>query len=865
MSTSISRSIKRSFVWISLSLVAFASANSPVVWAQSDGYVLEEIVVTARRRSENVRDVPGTVGVITEATIESAGIERVADFIKLTPGVSLVNAAEVGDTQVSIRGINGARDAENSFAFIVDGVLHTNPAAFNREYPDLQQIEVFKGPQGAIYGRNAAAGAIIVTTKDPTDELSGGIKASFANDDSYFVQGSLSGPIIEDELSYRLSGTYRESDGWHENSFRGGSIVDRFEDYDVNGRLLWQPTDKLSIDMKARYAEVDASSITFNATFHLPNFAEALSNPAANEDVNDHEFIFQPNIKSDNDQEALELSIKADYEMDWGGTLTGWLLYSDIENDLIADGTSAVFGFFNQNTDCRESTAELNALGVTLPPPQILGTVPDGIIFTPDFSGSFFGPYTPTTCEGIQEQIRDQEDISFELRLASPDDQELRWMTGLYYLNIDRQVGVSLNTDSRGKPIRGLLQPTGPNRTEALVHDDFESEVYAVFGQIEYDLNDEVELSFALRYDREERDVSNLVPPNLTSTVIDLNLDGIFNDPLNPGLSDLINPTGMIPDKSETFEEWQPKIALTWDVTEDWTLYGSWGRGFKAGGFNNQGSQATVDIFINAFINGATTGIPFFDILGVPAPVIKDDFEKETSDAFEVGFKARLFDGRVQLQGAAYYTKVDDMQFFEFFVGTFGLLRVVSNIDEVEIYGFELGVDARINDYVSLYGGVNIIETEIEDNSSRPDTEGNDVPYTPDYTANIGAEFEYPLAGGLRLFARVDAQFIGDTWFHTVQKGVRPTVFAPLFVDSIFGPESGPLGFADFGNAQRDSYETVDVRAGIRAENWSVVAFARNVTDEEYLEEVIPATEFGGAFDHPGAERRYGLELSYRF
>ena len=130
-----STSIKRSIVWISLSLVALASGNSPVVWAQSEGYLLEEIVVTARRRSENVKDVPGTVGVITEATIESAGIERVADFIKLTPGVSLVDAAEVGDTQVNIRGINGARDAENSFAFIVDGVLHTNPAAFNREYP----------------------------------------------------------------------------------------------------------------------------------------------------------------------------------------------------------------------------------------------------------------------------------------------------------------------------------------------------------------------------------------------------------------------------------------------------------------------------------------------------------------------------------------------------------------------------------------------------------------------------------------------------------------------------------------------------------------------------------------------------------
>ena len=126
--------------------------------------VIEEVTVTARRRAESLSDVPGTVTAFTQQTLESAGVQRAQDFIALTPGVTLVDAAEVGDTQVNIRGINGARDAENSFAFIIDGVLYTNPAAFNREYTDLQQIEVFKGPQGAIYGRSASSGAIIVTT-----------------------------------------------------------------------------------------------------------------------------------------------------------------------------------------------------------------------------------------------------------------------------------------------------------------------------------------------------------------------------------------------------------------------------------------------------------------------------------------------------------------------------------------------------------------------------------------------------------------------------------------------------------------------------------------------------------------------------
>ena len=123
---------------------------------------LEEIVVTARARTESLQDVPATITAFTESQIESMGVQRAEDFIGMTPGVTLVNTVEVGDTQLSIRGINGARDAETNFALVIDGVLYTNPSAFNREYPDLSQIEVLKGPQGALYGRSAAAGAIIM-------------------------------------------------------------------------------------------------------------------------------------------------------------------------------------------------------------------------------------------------------------------------------------------------------------------------------------------------------------------------------------------------------------------------------------------------------------------------------------------------------------------------------------------------------------------------------------------------------------------------------------------------------------------------------------------------------------------------------
>ena len=848
-----------------LSLSAMTLLSPGTVEAQQrqadNDFTVEEIVVTARRRSESLQDVPGTVTALTAGVLESAGVRRAEDFISLTPGVSMVNAAEVGDTQVNIRGINGARDAETSFAFLIDGILYTNPAAFNREYTNLQQIEVFKGPQGAIYGRSAAAGAIIVTTKKPGNEAEFHGRASFAEDDTIDAFASYSGPLIQDELYFDLAADFRESDGFYRNSFQNNAaIVDAFESFNINGRLVWDATESLTIDSKVRFGEVDASSITFNSIFHLPVFAAATNTPSAFQDSNDFEFLFQPNIVSDNDQEVFEFSTRFDYEMD-RATLTGWMLYSDNENNLMSDGTSAAFGFFNNDPVCQQTVTDLNASGIQLQPPQFIGTSPVGVIFDPN--GSFLGAYTPTTCDGIQEQVRNQEDISVELRLASHSDQRLRWMGGIYFLDIDREVGVSLNRDSGVAPIRGLLQVGGPNSTASLTHDQFDTQVLSVFGQIEYDISDATEISFALRYDNEDRDVSSLVPPNVTQQVIDLNFDMILDDPLNPALSSLINPAGIIPDKSKSFSEVQPKVSLSWDATDNTTLFGSWGVGFKAGGFNNSGSAATVNLFINGFINGGI-GINFADDLGVPLPVITDDYKEETSSAFELGFKSRFANGRFLLNGAAYYTEVDDMQFFEFLVGTFGLLRVVSNVDEVEIFGIELDASYHATDNLRFYAGANYTDSEIKRNSSRPDTVGNESPYTPEYTVNVGGDVEFPMANGMNIFARVDAQFIGETWFHTVQEGQRPTIFMPLF-ELGFGAGAGALGTADYSNAQRDAFATVNLRAGLKGEHWSVAAFASNLTDEKYLEEVIPAPEFGGTFDHPNARRRVGIEVGFSF
>ncbi len=799
-----------------------------------DDVVRDEITVTARQDEEALQDVPATVSVLTDGQIEAAGIERAEDFVKLVPGVAMVDAAEVGDTQVNIRGINGSRDAENSFAFIVDGILMTNPAAFNREYGDLQQIEVMKGPQGAIYGRNAAAGAVIVTTARPGAATAGEIRLSAAEDSTSNASLSIGGPFASGEHHYRFTADWRSSDGFYFNEFQSNDIVDDFQSFNLGGRLLLTANDHTSWDLKARYGEVDAAAITFNAAFALPAFASVLGLAEFFEDVNQHQFIFQGNIDPQNDQEALELSAKVNHLRDWG-EVTAWLLYSDIENSLSADGTSGAFGFFNFEPTCRATTAALSAAGFVLPSPQILAPVPEF---------SIFGPYTPTSCDGTQFQVRNQEDVSLEVRFAGDSGDRLRWQAGVYYLNIDREVGVNLGIDLGQGVVEQLFVPqTGANPTEQLVHDNFETDVFALFGALRYDVNDDVEFSIALRYDREDRGVTNLVPTDVRTQYVDFSLDGQFTGgaPLNPGLDPSLNPSRAIAPKDETFDEIQPKVSFTWDANDRFTLFGSWGVGFKSGGFNNQGSNATVNLFFNTLLGT--------DLL------IEDQFEEETSSAFELGFKSDLSPD-FYLEGSVYQTDVDDMQFFEFLVGPFGLLRVVSNIDEVDLRGAELGFNWRASDSLTIYSGFSIVDSEIQANSSRPATIGNESPYTPEYTGNLAFDYSRPVSDRWIFTTSAYLTFVGQTWFHTVQDEERVTLFNAGFPG---------LGIADYSLTRRDSFEKIDLRIGLANENWSLTAFASNLSDEEYLEEVITAPEFGGSFIHPGALRRIGVEVGYRF
>ena len=831
---------------------------------------LEEIIVTARARVEALQDVPATITAFSENQIVTMGVARAQDFVAMTPGVTFTQSVETGDSSLSIRGISGARDGETNFAFIVDGILHTNPSAFNREYPDLTQIEVLKGPQGALYGRSAAGGAVIMSTRRPSDEFEGKVKVSAAENATYTGLATIAGPLGEN-VAGRLTLDHRTSDGFQKNVYLNDKVVDDFEETGITARLVFDPSDTLSIDTKLRHSKIEAGAISFNAAFELPFYVGFLDGAglrdfgvvpeSASIDVNDFQFVFSPNVDPENEQETIEFSIKVDKELDVG-TLSAWALYSDMEQHFIADGTSGAFGFYNSKDHCLETAAARSVfLGDGTPMAQptfnLAGFGPGG--------NPFFPPYSPTTCDGYQYQERNQEDLSMQVQLTSSGDGPLRWQVGAYFLNIERTVGVAqLEDDNRSYLPRSFVNEL----TDALVLDDFTTDVIAVFGSVNYDISDQMELAFAIRYDREKREVENKVPSpadGFLSTNIDYcqtffeggcTLDGVPLDgtPWNPAFIDLDTGavSATVSDRSETFDAIQPKVSVTYDMSDDTTLFASWGVGFKTGGFNNLGGTATIELYL---VN--PDGLP------IAPPEI---YEEETTSAFELGFTSTVLDGSLQLNGALFHTDVDDMQFFEFYVGPFGLMRTVEAIDEATVKGFEIGASWQATESLRIDAGYSRIGGEIDKMTVRPYVAGNEIPNLAEFTANIALTWDQDW-GDLGLMARLEYEHQGEVFYHVTQGSdldtPRPGDFEGLPLEV---PATLQGGLAtSYGNTKVDSRGIMNLRVGVSGENWRLTGFARNLLDEEFIAEVILAPEFGGGFVTPGARRSAGLELEFMF
>lgn len=452
------------------------SLSAPTALAAEEGVnvlALEEIVVTSRKREENLQAVPDSITAFDAVAIENAGIDDVQDFIDLTPNIAMRETFRAGVTFITIRGITTGQQGWAPVTYTVDGVQASSLDAINQgALTDIERIEVLKGPQGALYGAGAIAGAINVVTKKPTNELEGKIKASFGNGNDMKFSGAISGPLVEDKILFRIGAYYRNTDGLIDTT--DGVDLDFEEQITIKGRLIFT-LDDLTIDLRASYTDSEggAADQELVTSVNLLNEFDTAAAPGPARGIIGFE-----------NRTFTELSAKIDWETD-AGTLTAISGYSDIEQDLFGSASWA-----------KPPTATL--FGFTVGNP-----------------GDFF----PDVFQDLQDNFKS---FTQDVRFTSNADQPFRWMVGASYM--DREV---VNLLSVGAMLSGT-ERIEANLLRFLNRPDVRNgQAWGFYGQANYDISDKLELTVALRYDTYDFDTTNFTDMTLTTVIPVPSEDGL--------------------------------------------------------------------------------------------------------------------------------------------------------------------------------------------------------------------------------------------------------------------------------------------------------------------------------------------------
>jgi iron complex outermembrane receptor protein len=623
----------------------------------ADNGEIGTIVVTARRREENLQNVPDTITAFSPAVIEERRLDTIGDFLQLTPNVNITADQDAATNNISIRGLGSNRNQAAAVAFSVDGVILPDADAFTMDLSDVERLEVLKGPQGALYGKGAIAGAINITTPRPTDTIEGKAEIGYESGDIFRAFGAIGGPIAGDKILARLSVLYRNGDGTIDNDLTGkpANPQDQFR---IRGRVILQPSEGLEVDLRASWYDEKAGSVYFSGFDVLGTTGGAIT-----EDIAGRNPDYDGPSSTRRKVTDLSMLVNLDTAI---GTLTAITAYDDIKVDFHED-------------------IELSPL-----------------------------PLVPDT-----NQLRRTKGFSQELRLTSAGDQRLRYILGGYYQRTTRAIRNVVTLDlclfagTCFAPGGGFT--SGGVLTTPLADYASRFNQYSLFGQLNYDLTDRIELTAALRYDT---------------------IDGRQDD----------RAAGVV--DTATFSRLQPKLSLSYRPTEALTLYGTYSQGFKSGAFNPV---------------SAGPGFP-----RVVAP--------EVSKNYELGLRTSLFDRRVRANVAAFYTQHLNPQIFQLDPATFGQGSL--NAKEARIKGFEFDVVARPTRFWDVNVAFGYVDAKIHDFDGVTNAYvGQQLPNAPKYTLNLGTGYRLPLKDDLSLRVRADYKLTGRESFQDFQLPTNPDLY----------------------------------------------------------------------------------------
>lgn len=514
-----------------LALTCYLLGAGPAAFAQ-----LEEVVVTATKRAQSLQDIPVSVTALSETTLQEAGVKNIEDVAQLVPALVVTVNLNPFAAGIRIRGFGTQQNdpsLEASVAFILDGVYMGRSGLGMSDLTDIERIEVLQGPQGTLYGKNSNAGAVSIITKDPNiEENEGFIEATLGNYSEQRYTASATGPI-NDTLAYRLSGSWHEQDGWLESDT--GDDLNAVKDGNVRGKLLWGPTDALGILVTGSHVDRDTSCCAADArqTAAVIDELGAQGFPIPKNDAFD--WKNNVNVDSDFDLNADMVSVKLDYELDWGSitSLSAWNEY-DYSTTFDADRSQL----------------------------DILGTYDD--------------KYTGTAW-------------SEEFRLTGDLDGPLRYLAGLYYahenntrgdgsvVSIFGEDGITVGIAQLG-PIAGNFLERGAAVGDYVTIDNtWKTDILALFGQTTYSFAEQWELTLGGRYTHENKDADFLVTTYSSS----------INAQTGSGIVLVDQAFGPVDDTFNRGDDGLTGLAsLGYFVTSEIMIFTSVATGTKSGGFN---------------------------------------------------------------------------------------------------------------------------------------------------------------------------------------------------------------------------------------------------------------------------------------
>ncbi|MEM9182420.1 MAG: TonB-dependent receptor [Pseudomonadota bacterium] len=837
-------------------------AQSALAQSGDDESGLEEIVVTARKREESLQEIPIAITSVSSLDILEGGLTGLEDLSQLASGFYFFNQGQNQpgryNTQLRFRGLNQAQFSPSfeTGALFIDGVYVLNGGT-SLSLMDIERVEVIKGPQSAYFGRNTFGGAVNFITRDPSmEEFGGEVNVSGTHRSRFDVTAFVEGPLIPDVLSGSLSARVYDKQG-HFTASDGGRLGDENTET-ISAKLLWQPSDNLSVRFRASYSEDDdgAPAQAYVAGRVNDSCSGRTITTPAGETVNPVNFICGqvPDVDS-------TIPVTGSRVIDGNTTLppglngAGLSLAEVFGSAPLPPGVPGINDIGLIRETLRLSAHATYSFDNGMDLDVVLGVNDQQANFIRDFDLSAFPG-------GFSNDPQNLEDQSFEIRLTGPQDGRLRWSAGVNYYEQEFTssltggtfmfgcIGLEPGNDQSdcvpgagGNPFLLGPFPNGFGQSD-------EAEVLGIFASLDFDLTDTITLTAEGRYQQDTLTKGGVTGP-----------DGLNNAP------------------EFEFNEFLPRVIARWQPGQDTTLYASYALGVVPGDAN--------DFFLNADEQERAQYLAQF-------PGLNESLPQEELDAFELGWKQVLFDGAGYLNVAVWWNEwvgikgrssglinetctANDVAIgapgctYDGVIGDVttrqlpnpetGVLEPFFNARNIlldgdaDLKGFEVDVGGTIVDGWTVDASVAYVDTEYtryifnfgEAIFGFSDVRGLSVPRVPKWSGNLTSTYRFDLPGAWEGFARTDINYFGET-------------------------------FTDERNlAFTEDYFITDVRIGAETDKYRVELFVNNLFDVDawasgarFSDTAFPV-DFGNFFVQQGVNvapndrQEFGLRASIMF